>query len=69
MKITVVAGKGGKIIGTAHQGIKGKPEAGEGGPIAGPSQTVHVIDLPSELEKLEDAAELHRRLKSHIPSR
>src|SRR5262245_20915798 len=60
MKITVVTGKGGKIIGTAlhapsgdpaiGQGSpvagQGSPVAGQGGPVAGPGQSVHVIDLP-----------------------
>jgi hypothetical protein len=69
MKITVVTGHGGKIVGTAHHGVKGKPEAGEGGPVAGPGQAVHVIDLPNELERLDDAGELHRRLRGHVPSR
>ncbi|MBV8508825.1 MAG: hypothetical protein JO289_01545 [Xanthobacteraceae bacterium] len=69
MKITVITGQGGKIVGTAHHGSANKPEAGEGGPIAGPGQSVHVIDLPRELEGVEDASELHRRLKGHISSR
>jgi hypothetical protein len=69
MKLSVITGKGGKIIGTAHHGVKSKPEAGDGGPVAGPGQTVHVVDLPSELEKVNDAEELHRKLKAHVPSR
>ena len=69
MKITVVTGKAGKILGTAHHGQAAKPEAGDGGPIAGPGQSVHVIDLPHELEKVEDAGDLHRQLKGHVPRR
>ena len=69
MKITVVTGKAGKILGTAHHGQAAKPEAGDGGPIAGPGQSVHVIDLPHELERVEDAGELHRHLKGHVPRR
>jgi hypothetical protein len=69
MKITVVTGKAGKILGTAHHGQAAKPEAGDGGPIAGPGQSVHVIDLPHELEKVEDAGELNRQLKGHVPRR
>ena len=69
MIISVITGKDGKIIGTAHHGVKGKHEAGHGGPVAGPGQKVHVIDLPSELEKVNDVKELHRRLKAHVPSR
>jgi hypothetical protein len=69
MKITVVTNHDGKILGTAHHGSVSKPEAGDGGPVAGPGQSVRVIDLPRELEGVEDAGELHRRLKDHIPSR
>jgi len=69
MKITVITSQDGKIVGTARRGTATKPEAGDGGPVAGPGQSVHVIDLPHELEGVEDAGELHRRLKGHIPSR
>jgi hypothetical protein len=65
MKITVITDKTGKVVGTAHQ-IKGKPGTGDGGPVAGPEQTVRLIDLPAELEKIEDPAELHRKLRSHL---
>jgi hypothetical protein len=46
MKITVITDQTGKIVGTAHHGIKSSPGAGDGGPVAGPHQKVHVIDLP-----------------------
>lgn len=69
MKITVVTERGGQIVGTAHYVRSANPAAGHGGPIAGPGQSVHVIDLPSELEGIRDAKEFHRRLKPHLPSR
>ncbi len=62
MKITVITGKAGKIIGTYRPAPSAKPEVGTGGPIAGPGQAVHVIDLPKELESAS-ADELHRGLK------
>jgi hypothetical protein len=65
VKITVITDKTGKVVGTAHS-IKSKPGAGDGGPVAGPDQTVRVIDLPAELEKVENAAELHRKLQNHL---
>ena len=68
MKITVITDKKGKIIGTAHHGVRGKPETGQGGPVAGPGQKVHVIELPSELEKA-NAGELHKKLKAHLPAK
>jgi hypothetical protein len=66
MKLTVITGKAGKIIGTFRAAESAKPEVGTGGPIAGPSQAVHVIDLPKELEHVASADELHRGLKTHI---
>jgi hypothetical protein len=68
MKVTVITGTGGKIVGTAHHGITGNPEAGYGGPVAGKAQSASVIDLPAELEGVTDADSLHSRLKSHFGS-
>jgi hypothetical protein len=66
MKITVITGTGGKVIATARHVETKKPEAGNGGFVAGRGQSVHVIELPKELEKIEDAGELHRRLKELV---
>ena len=52
MKLTVITGKAGKIIGTYRPAATSKPEVGTGGPIAGPSQAVRTIDLPKELENV-----------------
>jgi hypothetical protein len=65
MKITVITDKTGKVVGTAHYGIKSSPGSGDGGPVAGPHQRVRVIDLPG-VEEVEAAAELHRKLQSHL---
>ena len=64
MKITVITDQTGKIVGTAHHGIKSSPGAGDGGPVAGLHQKVHVIDLPGEPE--ENVAKLHSKLQSHL---
>jgi hypothetical protein len=63
MKMTVITNTAGQIVGTAHHGVEGEPGAGAGGPIAGPEQTVHIIEVPEELEAVEDAGELHRKLQ------
>ena len=69
MKTTVITGRGGKIIGTARQTAdEGRTPAGSGGPIAGPGQTVHLIDLPSELDRIEDPEQLFDKLKRLIPT-
>lgn len=66
MKITVVTDKTGKVVGTAHYGIKSSSGSGDGGPVAGAGETVQVIDLPTELEEVKDAGELHSKLRRHL---
>jgi len=66
MRLTVITGKGGKIVGTALVAEKGAPEAGVGGPVAGPGQKVQLIDLPKELRDTTDAGALHRELKKYL---
>ncbi len=63
MKMTVITDKAGEIVGTAHHDVEGRPGAGVGGPIAGPEQTANVIEVPKELEQVEDVGELHRELR------
>jgi hypothetical protein len=66
MKMEVVTDKSGKVIATyqppAHPG-KDDPVFHIG---AGPDQTVHEVDVPSEFAKIESAAELYRRLGEHL---
>ena len=62
MKLTVITGKDGKIVGTAHAEGKFNPAAGRGGPIAGAGQKLQVIDLPKDFEGIKKTDELHRRL-------
>jgi hypothetical protein len=69
MKIIVVTDQGGKVVGTAHDIRSGNPASGDGGPVAAPGQSVRVIDMPSELEDVMDAEELHRKLEPHVRSR
>jgi hypothetical protein len=66
LKVTVITGKDGTIVGTAREADATKPEAGVGGPLAGPEQSIHVIDLPKELERVADASELHRGIKAYV---
>ena len=66
MKLTVITGRGGKIVGTAQADVKPVVGAGAGGPVSGSGQKVQVIDLPRDLERITDAKELHQRLKAHL---
>ena len=65
MKITVITDEQGNIVGTAGAPTTSKPEAGTGGPVAGPGQSVREVEVPNEFQRL-DAAELHRRLADHL---
>jgi hypothetical protein len=66
MKITVITDEHANIVGTAGKPTSTKPEAGTGGPVAGPGQAVHEVELPEELHGVADVAELHRKLANHL---
>jgi hypothetical protein len=68
MKMTVITDKAGNIVGAAHHDVQGQPGAGAGGPVAGPEQALHVIEVPEELENFEDAGELHNQLRTFLDS-
>ena len=66
MKLTVITDERGNIVGTAGQGKTSKPEAGTGGPVAGPGQSLHEVEVPNELHSVEDVAERHHKLLDHL---
>ena len=66
MKITVITDRRGKVIGTAGQSRQG--EAGAGGPIPGPGEKAHDMELPSALKNIKLPDELHRALEKHLRS-
>jgi hypothetical protein len=66
MKMTVITDERGNILGTAGQGKKSNPDAGTGGPVAGPGQLLQEIEVPKELQGVEDVSELHRKLLDHL---
>jgi hypothetical protein len=66
MKITVITDERGDVIGTAGKPESTKPEAGTGGPVAGPGQKIREVELPKALQGIDDIAELHRKLKDHL---
>lgn len=66
MKITVITDDLGNIVGTAGKPASTKPDAGTGGPVAGPGQSIRHIDLPKELSGVTDVAELHQKLARHL---
>ena len=66
MKITVVTGPDGKVVGTVRHPSspgKGAPRIGL---VPGPGQYLHEIELPAQLEKVESGDELHRALAEHL---
>ncbi|MGW0019554.1 hypothetical protein ACWDUD_14585 [Rhodococcus sp. NPDC003382] len=67
MKLTVIVGPDGQVIGTAHH-IDSEEGSGTGGPIAGPGQSVLLIDVPPDVENVHDVDELYRSLERIIRS-
>jgi hypothetical protein len=43
-----------------------KSGMGAGGPVAGPDQSVNLIELPKELESVTNVDELHRKIGIHV---
>ena len=67
MKLTVIVGAHGQVVGTAHH-VEGEEGSGAGGPIAGPGQSVLVIDVPDDAEAAGDVDGLYRALERLIRS-
>jgi len=65
MKITVIADKSGKVIGTARTGISedGKVKFGLV-PLAG--HVHHEVDIPDDVSKIKSAAEFHKSLAKMV---
>ena len=68
MKITVLTDQQGKVLATVRQS-----EEHPKGPVAkfglraiAPGHKLHEIELPSHMEKIQSAQELHRALKDHL---
>ena len=66
MKITVITDDRGNVVGTAGTSASTKPDAGTGGPVAGPGQSIREIELPKGLAGVNDVAELHHKLAEHL---
>jgi hypothetical protein len=64
MKITVLTDKQGEIIGTARNGPFDHEV--QVGIAPGKGQTVHRLDVPEDLARM-NAAELHKRLVEYLP--
>jgi len=65
MKITIIRGPDGRVLGTArhYAAAQGQPVTRL---IAGPGQTAHEIELPKNLESMEAADALHAALEKHL---
>ena len=66
MKITVITDEKGHIIGTARHSKNDSKNQPVFRPMLKEGQKVHEIELPSHLENVESAEELHKELKMHI---
>ena len=68
MKITVLTDQDGKVLATVRH-----PEEKPKGPVPrfglramAPGHKLHEFEMPSHMEKLQSAEELHRALKEHL---
>lgn len=66
MKITVITDAKGDVIGTARFPKSKSQHDPVFTPEAKSGQKVYEIELPSHLEKVESAEELHKEVKKHI---
>jgi hypothetical protein len=64
MRMTIITNKAGEVVGTASHRVEGVTGSGTGGPTAGPEHTLHDVEVPEDLERIQDVAELHGRLQS-----
>ena len=68
MKIAVLTDREGKVLATirgSEERVKG-PVARFGLRVTVPGHKLHEIELPSHMEKILSAEELHRALKEHL---
>jgi hypothetical protein len=65
MRMSVITDQDGNVVGTAGLS-EGGSGSGKGGPVAGPGQTVHVVDAPDGLDELDDADDLHARVRGLV---
>ena len=66
MKITVITDAKGNVIGTARLPTSTSKNDPVFKPVAKPGQKVHEMELPSHLENVPSAEELHKQLKKHL---
>jgi hypothetical protein len=66
MKITVITDAKGDVIGTARFPTKKAKNDPVFQPVAKGEQKVHEIELPSHLEDLKSAEDLHKELKKYL---
>ena len=67
MKISVVTGKGGEVVATLRHDEKArKKNSPTAGFIPARGQKLHELELPSALEDVKSAEELHQALKAHL---
>jgi hypothetical protein len=67
MRMVVITDTGGNVVGTAREVSDADPAVGNGGPTAGPSQSLHLLDVPDEVANIGDVRELHNRLGEIVP--
>jgi hypothetical protein len=66
MKITVITDTKGNVLGTARFPKRKSKNDPVFQPVAKPGQKIQEIELPSHLENVQSAEELHKGLKKHL---
>ena len=74
VKITIITDPAGEILATHRRLPSGVAQGkAQGAPVLGlaarQGNTAHEIELPSHLENVKSAEELHRELKKHLQAR
>jgi hypothetical protein len=69
MKITVITGPDGKVLGTARPPTGAQAEqAGMLHLVARHGQTAHEIEMPIDMQEIQSAELLHKALEKHLKS-
>lgn len=64
-KFTVIVDQKGELV-AAQQGSSERKDGQEAGLIAGPGQTLKIIELPEHIAAIKDAAKFAKEIRPHI---
>jgi hypothetical protein len=65
MKMTVVLSAKGELV--AAQYGDARQQGQDAGLVAGPRQTLHILDVPNDVAAMQDPQQFLMSIKSHLP--